>query len=137
MSADRDARVENLRKSNERRAVEAVTRVRDATHQLVEAGDRVNVHAVATKAGVARSFIYSHSDLLAFVRQFADTSRRLHTPRADSRGSDASLRSRLVDSLDRLQQLGDELATMKAERETLLSEIRSLRSENRRLQAKT
>ena len=91
------------------------------------------MHGVAARAGVARSFIYSHPALLADIRDLGGPSNRLKTPVAQTRATEDSLRNRLADALDRIDELEGRLVSMTDERERLLGELRSTRAENRAL----
>lgn len=131
MTTQREDRLAALRAANQRKTQGATDRVLVAARALVEEGEKVNIHAVAARAEVARSFIYSHPDLLAAVRELGTSTPRLRTPSTLTRSTEESLRGRLADSLDRQRGLSTELDVVKAERETLLDEVRSLRAELR------
>lgn len=131
MNLTKQARVATLQEANKRKSVAAVRRAEAAARELCEAGSAVNVHAVAAHAGVARSFIYTRPDLLEVIRELGASTARLRVQRTTTRASDASLRTRLADALDRQRELAAELVTVKVERERLLQEVRELRRQLR------
>jgi hypothetical protein len=77
-----------------------------AIRDLDAAGGAINVSAVAARAGVDRSYIYKHADLLAEVRRLRDRDRPTPTRRpAGERASEASLQARLATAHDELARL--------------------------------
>jgi hypothetical protein len=77
-----------------------------AIRDLDAAGAAINVSAVADRAGVDRSYIYNHPDLLARVRRLRDSDRPALTRRpVAERASEASLQARLAAAHDELARL--------------------------------
>jgi hypothetical protein len=67
-----------------------------AIRDLDGAGAAINVSAIAARAAVDRSYIYSHPDLLAEVRRLRDGGQPApRRKRVAERASEASLRARL------------------------------------------
>lgn len=114
------------------RTRQAEARVFAALDEMQRSGERINVHGVARRAGVSRSFIYNSPALHAEVHRLADNEPRLISRGSAQRSSDDSLRARLADALERIVSLTDEVAQLVAERENLLGEIRELRRGDRR-----
>lgn len=128
----RDKRRRALKAANEMRTRQAEARVFAALDEMQRSGERINVHGVARRAGVSRSFIYNSPALHAEVHRLADNEPRLISRGSAQRSSDDSLRARLADALERIVSLTDEVAQLVAERENLLGEIRELRRGDRR-----
>jgi uncharacterized protein DUF6262 len=77
-----------------------------AIRELDAAGAAVNVSAVASRAGVDRSYIYNQPDLLAEVRRLSDGDRPTPTRRpVAERASEASLRARLASAHGEITRL--------------------------------
>jgi Family of unknown function (DUF6262) len=127
VSLDRDRRIATLGEANQRRSAASLQRCETAIAALTHDGQRITVNAVARRAGVSRSFIYAHNQLLARIRALADAEPRLRAPSVTARASDESLRRRLADALDRIRDLTAERDALRNERETLLGENRELR----------
>ena len=110
----------NQRRSKRAQAIDAITR-------LDQRGARITFAAVAEEAGVDRSWLYTHDDLVAEIKRLRDETAGPLTPRPQrERASDASLRVRLAAA----QQAGDHL---RAEISQLRKENRALRGEISRL----
>jgi hypothetical protein len=101
------AAVQRQRSAQRRNAVIAAIR------KLDRAAEPITVAAVAAEAGVDRSYIYDHPDLLEQVRQRRDTAPvKLASRPAAERATIASLQARLTSALE-------EIARLKAENRRL------------------
>ena len=88
------------RSQQARRAAIAALRHMDKT------GEPVNFEAVARKAGVSRSWLYTQPDLRADIQRLRETHRpETRAVPAQQRGSDNSLQLRLQIATDRVRQL--------------------------------
>jgi hypothetical protein len=80
-----------------------------AIRDLDGAGAAINVSAIAARAAVDRSYIYSHPDRLAEVRRLRDGGQPApRRKRVAERASEASLRARLATAHDELARLRGE-----------------------------
>lgn len=137
MPPDRELRIATLAAASAARTERALDRVHSTVEKLASTGEPITIHAVSRRSGVSRSFIYGQPEVLAAIRELAETSAsRLQATGVRSRASDASLRTRLADALDSRRELAAQLAAVQAERSALLAELRELRAEVRRLQAR-
>ena len=77
-----------------------------ARRRMDKTGEPVSFEAVARKAGVSRSWLYTQPDLRADIQRLRETHRpeTLAVP-ARQRGSDNSLQLRLQIATDRIRQL--------------------------------
>ena len=123
--SEREARLERLQLANDARRADRRERVEVSLEAMARRGDPINVHAVALHAGVSRSFVYAHDDILTRIRKLQGEA-GLVRARARTPASDASLRRRLSDALDRITYLT-------AERDDLRQQVETLVGENRRL----
>lgn len=101
-----------------------------ALRELETAGAPVTFDAVASAAGVSRSWLYSQSDLRTEIERLRASSRR--APGAPvpirQRASDASLLRRLEAANARNRQLADENRRLRDQLARTLGEQRSARS---------
>lgn len=79
--------------------------VSEAIRALNAGCEAINVSAVAARAGVDRSYIYDHPDLLDEIRQLGGGSRALVRRPIEERGSQASLQARLATAHAELARL--------------------------------
>ncbi len=97
--------------------------VAKAIRSLNAASEPVNVSAVAARAGVDRSYIYDHPDLLKdIVRLREGDSRPLACRPAEERATEASLRARLAATHDELVRLRTENSELRRRLEETLGE---------------
>lgn len=122
---ERDVRLARLQLANDERRADRRERVEVSLEAMARRGDPINVHAVARHAGVSRSFVYAHDDILTRIRKLQGDAGLVRT-RARTPASDASLRRRLADALDRV-------GALTVERDDLRRQIEALVGENRRL----
>ena len=95
------------------RSAQRRSAVMNAIRQLGRAAHPITVAGVAALAGVDRSYIYDHPELLDQIRQQRDTTPVKLAPRpAAERSTLASLQARLTSA-------HDEIARLKAENRTL------------------
>jgi hypothetical protein len=106
MTALRLAEANRVRTQHKRAAVD------DTVQHLLRTRGRVSVSSVAKQAGVSRNFIYSQEDLHQKVQDAAaGQPHRLHRPRP-SPSTEASLRARLVTTMDALAGAKKEIALL-------------------------
>jgi Family of unknown function (DUF6262) len=81
-----------------------------ALRELGNAGTPVTFHAVASTAGVSRSWLYAHDDIRAEISRLRDATQRAPSPPvpAAQRASEASLLRRLAEASDRNRKLAEE-----------------------------
>ncbi|GAA2208039.1 DUF6262 family protein [Nonomuraea monospora] len=101
-----------------------------ALREIEKAGTPVTFDAVATAAGVSRSWLYTQPDLRAEIEQLRETSRRTpDTPQPSrQRASDASLLRRLEAANERNRQLTEENRRLRDQLALALGEQRSARA---------
>lgn len=102
---------------------------RKAIRELNATGAAITFGAVATRAGVARSFLYRHGELRAEIerlRPISQANGRAGIP-ANQRASRASADRRLAVALDSNRQLRDQLQQAEDELVNLRAELRRLR----------
>lgn len=97
---------------------------------MEQAGDRITLKGVATRAGVSRNFIYTTPEIHEALRKATERQGPLNLPLrlASAPSSVHSLRSRLVAALDENRRLRDELEALKRTNERLVGEIVSLQN---------
>jgi hypothetical protein len=107
----RDQRAERLTRHARERAEHTLQRARQALAAMAKDGEPVTVAALATRAGVSRSWIYTRPELRDQVEQLQRVGARSPDPSgrsADSRASTDSLRRRLELAHARIEQLRGE-----------------------------
>lgn len=119
----RDERVATLAAANRDRNQRKREAVETALQGLLRAKSKVSVSAVANAAGVSRNFVYAQKDLLEQVQNAAaGQPHRLHRPRPTS-STEASLRARLVATLDALDEAKQQIAALETKVERLTAEL--------------
>ena len=117
----------HLTDANRAKTARATADVLKALEELVAEGSVVNIHAVHRRAGVARGFIYGNPELAAMIRSQEHEPRLRQPPALAARSSDASLRTRLADALDRIRDLSAECNELRKQNSALLAANRDLR----------
>lgn len=130
--SERDARLARLQLANDERRADRRERVEVSLEAMARRGDPINVHAVALHAGVSRSFLYSQDDILTRIRKLQGEA-GLVRAKARTPASDASLRRRLSDALDRITRLTAERDALRGQVEVLVAENRQLRRQHGRV----
>ncbi len=104
-----------------------------AIRELDHAGTPITFAAVASHAGVSRSWLYRQTDLRKQVQQLrqATTHQTTAAVPAHQRATDASLRHRLQAAHIRNQQLLDERAQLLTERDRLRRQLARALGEHR------
>ena len=109
----------------------ALSRVREAITRLRREKTPVSVAAVARRAGVSRTFVYTNPDaktaVARAVRETADQRRRLLADTDDSR--EATWRERALNAEDALKAAHAEILAQRARIGELLGRIRDLEAE--------
>lgn len=119
----RDERVATLAAANRDRNQRKREAVETALQGLLRAKSKVSVSAVANATGVSRNFVYAQKDLLEKVQNAAaGQPHRLHRPRPTS-STEASLRARLVATLDALDEAKQQIAALETKVERLTAEL--------------
>lgn len=119
----REDRVAILADANQRRHHKKRQLVEEALNAMVKSKSRVSISGVAATAGVSRNFVYSQDDLVASIREAAaGQPHRLHRPHGGS-STEASLRARLVATLDALGDAKEQIAELEARVERLTGEL--------------
>ncbi len=107
------------------------SRAVQALRELDRSGRPVTFIAVASAAGISRSWLYTQpdiSDQIRRLRQKADSAGSAGTIPAGQRATDASLRARLTAALTRNQHLADENARLRRQLARALGDQRSSRT---------
>jgi Family of unknown function (DUF6262) len=102
-----------------------------ALRELDRAGTPVTFAAVATAAGISRSWLYTQPDISDRIRRLrgkTDGAGSAGAIPAGQRATDASLRARLAAALDRNKQLADDNARLRRQLARALGEQRSSRT---------
>jgi hypothetical protein len=121
----------HLEAANKIKQARAHAAVIESVTALTRSGRPVNVYAVHRESGVARSFIYNRTELLALIEQNRAETPRLRQAQSRARSSDESLRHRLADAIDRVRDLTQERDELAAHNKALLTELRRLRQRSR------
>ena len=114
------------------RATEAaIKRVHDAITRLRREKDQVSVAAVARRAGVSRTFLYSNPDARAAVAAaLADAGeRRVQMAAAQDDEREATWRERALNAEDGLKAAHAEILAQRTRIAVLLGQVRDLESE--------
>ncbi len=123
MTLSREDRIATLAEANRLRHERKRAAVEEALQGLLSTKTRVSVSSVAERAGVSRNFLYAQHDLLKQVQDAAaGQPHRLHRPRPGS-SSEASLRARLVTTMDALAKAKMEIKQLEAKVERLTGEL--------------
>jgi hypothetical protein len=105
------------------------SRAIQALRDLDRSGQPVTFTAVATAAGISRSWLYTQPDITSQIRRLRDGSRS--SPGSaiptSQRATSESLRARLTTALQRNQQLADENATLRRQLARALGDQRASR----------
>ena len=102
-----------------------------ALRELDRAGTPVTFAAIATAAGISRSWLYTKPDISDRIRRLrgkTDGAGSAGAVPAGQRVTDASLRARLAAALDRNKQLADDNARLRRQLARALGEQRSSRT---------
>jgi hypothetical protein len=102
-----------------------------ALRELDRAGTPVTFAAIATAAGISRSWLYTQPDISDRIRRLrgkTDGAGSAGAVPAGQRATDASLRARLAAALDRNKQLADDNARLRRQLARALGEQRSSRT---------
>lgn len=119
----REERIATLAEANRVRQQRKREAVGSALRQSLREKMRVNVSAVAQRAGVSRNFIYGQPDLFDMIQDAAaGQAHRLHRPQEVS-STEASLRARLVTALDALNAAKQEITKLESQVERLTGEL--------------
>lgn len=119
----RDARIETLAAANADRYKRKREAVDSVLKNFRRDKDRLTVSAVANLAGVSRNFVYSQADVMQEIRAAAhQQSDRMFRPQP-SASTEASLRKRLTDALDALEDNKRVIANQRATIERLTGEL--------------
>ncbi len=122
---NRDHRIDNLRRANQRKSDAARAAVESAVDELIRKGARLNVNAVARASGVSRGFIYGNADLHKLIAAQAELERS--PVRSLSRTPNvASLTHRLASALDAVEQLKADKRELEAENRRLERRVENL-----------
>jgi hypothetical protein len=103
-----------------------------ALRELNRAGSDVTFAAVATAAGISRSWLYTQPDIRDQIQRLRETTATspATTIPARQRSTDASLRSRLATSLERNRQLAEENNRLRRQLARALGDQRSARTQS-------
>ena len=102
-----------------------------ALRELDRTGTPVTFAAIATAAGISRSWLYTQPDISDRIRRLrgkTDGAGSAGAVPAGQRATDASLRARLAAALDRNKQLADDNARLRRQLARALGEQRSSRT---------
>jgi hypothetical protein len=101
-----------------------------ALHEIDRAGTRISFEAVADRAGVSRSWLYSQPDIKDEIARIRALGRPRHDPAPPvrQRASTDSLRQRLDLALRRNRELADENQRLRRQLEQALGQLRTDRS---------
>ena len=100
-----------------------------ALRELDRAGTPVTFAAIATAAGISRSWLYTQPDISDQIRRLRGKTDGAGSPLpAGQRATEASLRARLAAALDRNKQLADDNARLRRQLARALGEQRSSRT---------
>jgi len=109
-----------------------LTRARaiQALRELDRAGAPVTFAAVATAAGISRSWLYTQPDIRSQIQKLRDatTGTRTAAIPARQRATNASLRSRLATALERNRQLTEENSRLRQQLARALGDQRAART---------
>lgn len=106
------------------------SRAIQALRELDRAGTPVTFTAIATTAGISRSWLYTQPDIRDQIQRLrnATAQRPAAAIPASQRPTDASLRARLTTALQRNQQLAEENARLRRQLARALGDQRSTRT---------
>jgi negative regulator of sigma E activity len=108
-----------------------LTRARaiQALRELDRVGGPVTFAAVATAAGISRSWLYTQPDIRSQVQRLRDSTTETRTAiPARQRATDPSLRSRLTAALERNRQLAEENSRLRQQLARALGDQRAART---------
>lgn len=126
--SDREARIAVLAKANQDRTKAKRESIAVAIKDLIKAGHAVNVNSVAKKAGVSRGFVYGQEDLLEAIKTATnEAAHRLIKPAKGA--TDESLRKRLANALDSLEEAKVRIAEQERRIERLTGEVARLQAQ--------
>lgn len=99
-----------------------------ALQTMIDTGQEITFEAVATKAGVSRSWLYSAAELRDRIIELRVMTRPAPTtPPPPQRATEASLLTRLEVTQERLRQVTADNAALRAQLEQALGVIRAER----------
>lgn len=112
----------------QRRRADTLERARQALQELSETGQRRTVMQIATHARVSRSWLYAQPELRDQLRRLTAVSETAESaPARIERGSDASLRQRLILAHERIRELDDENRQLRNQIALLHGQLRANR----------
>jgi len=103
-----------------------------ALRELDRAGTPVTFAAVATTAGISRSWLYTQPDIRDQIQRLRDTTTKTHAAAipARQRATSASLRNRLATALERNRLLAEENTRLRRQLAHALGDQRSARPQS-------
>ena len=111
-----------------------LTRARaiQALRELDRAGTPVTFAAVATAAGISRSWLYTQPDIRSQIEQLRQATQHQPAPAipAAQHATDASLRVRLTTALERNRTLAEENARLRRQLARTLGDQRATRTQS-------
>ena len=96
-----------------------------ALRELDRAGTPITFAAIASAAGISRSWLYTQPDISGQIRRLRGKTSGAGAIPAGQRATDASLRARLAAALDRNRQLADDNARLRRQLARALGDQRS------------
>jgi len=124
MTANRQARIEQLRAASSRKHDEAVAKANRALMRLENRGRAINFTSVASEAGVSKDFLYKNEELRRAIQKRRDKPVATSPHTGASSSSDA-VKLRVANAA--LKQLRAENEALRAENARLRGDLHALR----------
>lgn len=117
-------RAESLRKTWEKRSVDAKEKVRSALRIMLASEEEITFSSVSKKSGVARSFLYKNQEIRLEIESHRDQTAEIRQLKAEQRKKTQKSKDTVIEAKDRrIKKLEEEIRQLKLELDTLRGQL--------------
>ena len=117
-------RIEQLKKSWEKRSCDAREKVRNTIRVMIASEMEITFSGVAKQSGVARSFLYKDPEIKQEIEKYRNETRDIAIRKAELRKRTAKSRDTVIESKDKkIKKLEEEIRQLKLELQTLRGHV--------------
>lgn len=119
---------DTLAEEARRRSQRCLEAVRQAVSDTVQRGDVVTVQGIAREAGVSRNFIYATREARNLVESFRSDAAHPSKSKRRRTASEETLLARLATALSTIDELTQEIESLRARNAVLVAEVVALQN---------